>query len=532
MTSSSRPNHVSPLKVVPPGATRPTPIAPAGSTESTEPAEPTMAESSGRSISKRTAFFTVVALLAGLGFVPLPTYVMGRAEVGLQDDNRQSVSMREAGRVELRVTPRAEVRRGDVVAMIENDELTSQILEQERLVVDTQAAIQAAERRLAVTQAAAARSNTSANFDRQQVDRRLSQLNQAETGTGVSETQRLEAEMEAMQAQAARQIHEQDRLELEALDLAEQHSKKQEQLTELLKRREDLAAQWADWQPAIQAGALGRANPAVTALENQQSELELRINSTESELQSLTRQIGARQIMQAGIDREIDRFAAQTQATRAQIGGVIRDLETESLEGLSAWEDSRAEFDQNREEVNLALVELERQEQLAIAHKRTLQQLQARREALHLRADVDGIVMTEDLDLKDGKWFNQGESLFAIAPSDGYDIIARFDQGDMGLFTEGDRAKFVNDTPGTPPLAGQVKAITPVLEDEETVGDKAELKVTIELDITDDHSILQPNVKGYVRIRSPKNLNTYQSIGHQIGKVVNFKRYPPFIWFD
>ncbi|TAF49215.1 MAG: hypothetical protein EAZ61_14700, partial [Oscillatoriales cyanobacterium] len=141
-----------------------------------------MAESSGRSISKRTAFFMVVALLAGLGFIPLPTHVTGRAEVGLQEDNRQSVSMREAGRVELRVKPQAEVRRGDVVAIIENDELTSQILEQERLVVDTQAAIQAAERRLAVAQAAAARSNTSANFDRQQVDRRLSQLNQAETG--------------------------------------------------------------------------------------------------------------------------------------------------------------------------------------------------------------------------------------------------------------------------------------------------------------------------------------------------------------
>jgi multidrug resistance efflux pump len=265
---------------------------------------------------------------------------------------------------------------------------------------------------------------------------------------------------------------------------------------------------------------------------DQQSELEIRISSTESELQSLSRQIEERQIMQAGVGHEIDRFAAQTQATRAQIGGVVRDLETESLEGLGAWEERRAEFDQNREEVNLALVELERQEQLAIAHQRTLQQLQARREALHLRADIDGIVITEDLDLKDGQWFNQGDTLFAIAPSDGYDIAARFDQGDMQLFDVGDRAKFVNDTPGAPTVAGRVKIIPTVLDDEETAGDKAELEVTIEPDQVENNPTLSPKVKGYVHIRSPKNLNTYQSIGHQIGKVVNFKRYPPFIWFD
>ena len=285
-------------------------------------------------------------------------------------------------------------------------------------------------------------------------------------------------------------------------------------------------------QPAIQARALGRANPAVTALENQQSELELRISSTESELQSLTRQIGARQIMQAGIDREIDRFAAQTQATRAQIEGVIHDLETESLEGLGAWEDSRAEFDHSREEVNLALVELERQEELAIAHQEMLQQLEARRKALHLRASVDGIIITEDLDLKNGQWFNQGDPLLEIAPPNGYDIAARLNQGDMQFFEKGDRAKFENDTPDTPTVAGRVKTIKTVLDDEETVGDKAELEVTIEPDQGENNPTLRPNAKGYVKILSPKKLNAYQSIGHQIGKVVNVKRYPPFIWFD
>ncbi|NJN63216.1 MAG: hypothetical protein HC795_18385 [Coleofasciculaceae cyanobacterium RL_1_1] len=58
------------------------------------------------------------------------------------------------------------------------------------------------------------------------------------------------------------------------------------------------------------------------------------------------------------------------------------------------------------------------------------------------------------------------------------------------------------------------------------------MAVTIKPDQGENNPTLRPKVKGYVRIRSPKNLNTYQSIGHQIGKVVNFKRYPPFIWFD
>ncbi len=529
MTSSPQPNHVSPLKVVPPGAKRPTPIE---SAEPADRAESPAADSSERSISKRTVFYTILLLLGGLGFIPLPTYVMGRAEVGLQDNNRQSVSMREAGRVELRVAPRAAVRRGDVVAIIENDELTSQILEQERLVMDTQAAIKAAERRLAVAQAVAARSGTAADFDRQLLDRKLGQLNDVEAGVGSSETQRLEAEIEALRSQAARQAYEQDRLQSEAQDLAEQHAKKQEQLAELLARRDELAARFADLNIAIEAGALGRINPAVTSLTDQQSELDLRITSTESELQSLTRKIDERHIMQAGVDHEIDRFVAQGQAAQAQINGAIGKLEEDSLSGLGQWESSRAESVQSHEEVSVALVELERQEQLAIAHQEILQQLQARREALHLRASVDGIVITEDLDLKDGKWFNQGESLFAIAPSDGYDIAARFNQGDMELLGEGDRAKFVNDTPGVPPVAGRVKAIKPVLDDEETTGDKAELEVTIELDPVEHNPMLLPNVKGYVRIRSPKKLNAYQSIGHQIGKVVNIKRYPPFIWFN
>jgi multidrug resistance efflux pump len=521
-----------PLKVVPPGAKRPTPIEPTESIESGEQAVSPVVESSARSVSKRQVFYLVVLVGLGLGFIPLPTYVTGRAEVGLRDENRQSVSMREAGRLELRVTPQAAVRRGDVVAIIENDELTSQILEQERLVMDTQAAIAAAERRLAVAQAAARQNNTAADFDRQLLDRKLAQLNDIESGVGSSETQRLEAEIAALQSQAVRQSLEQDRFQSEALDLAEQQVKKQEQLAELTARRDELATRFAIFESLIEEGALGYANTSVTTLMDQQSELEIRISSTESELQSLSRQIEERQIMQAGVGHEIDRFAAQTQATRAQIGGVVRDLETESLEGLGAWEERRAEFDQNREEVNLALVELERQEQLAIAHQRTLQQLQARREALHLRADIDGIVITEDLDLKDGQWFNQGDTLFAIAPSDGYDIAARFDQGDMQLFDVGDRAKFVNDTPGAPTVAGRVKIIPTVLDDEETAGDKAELEVTIEPDQVENNPTLSPKVKGYVHIRSPKNLNTYQSIGHQIGKVVNFKRYPPFIWFD
>jgi hypothetical protein len=107
--------------------------------------------------------------------------------------------------VEFQVTPQAAVRRGDVVAIIENDELTSQILEQERLVMDTQAAIAAAERRLAVAQAAARQNNTAADFDRQLLDRKLAQLNDIESGVGSSETQRLEAEIAALQSQAVRQ---------------------------------------------------------------------------------------------------------------------------------------------------------------------------------------------------------------------------------------------------------------------------------------------------------------------------------------
>jgi hypothetical protein len=83
-----------------------------------------------------------------------------------------------------------------------------------------------------------------------------------------------------------------------------------------------------------------------------------------------------------------------------------------------------------------------------------------------------------------------------------------------------------------PPVTGRVKVIDPVLDDEETTGDKAELEVTIEPDQVENHPTLRQKVKGYVKIHSPKKLNTYQSIGHQIGKVVNIKRYPPFIWFD
>jgi hypothetical protein len=527
MTTSPQAHTVSPLKVVPPGATRPTPIESAE--RATTPATP---EAPARSISKRKVFYAVVVVIGALGFIPLPVDVSGRAEAGLQEQNRQSVSMREAGWLELRVAARTSVRRGDVVAIIENDELTSQILEQERLLMDTQAAIKAAERRLAVAQAAAARSNTATNFDRQLLERKLAQLNDVEAGLGISETQRLEAEIEGLRSQAARQALEQDRFQSEALDLAEQRIKKQEQLEELFARREDLVARFTNFEMLVEQGALARENSAVTNLKDQQSELEIRISNIESELQSLTRKIDERQIMQAGVEREIDRLAAQAQAARAQIGGAIGNLEEESLRGLGAWETSRAEFGQSGEEVRVALTELERQEQLAIAHQDILQQLQARREALHLRADIDGIVITEDLDLKDGKWFNQGESLFAIAPSKGYDISARVAQGDTELVDEGDRAQFISDTPGVPTVTGRVKAIELVLDDEETAGDKAELEVTIETDPLTTNPDLRLNVKGYVDIRSQKKLNLYQQTAHQIGKVVNLKRYPPFKWFN
>jgi hypothetical protein len=531
MTSSPQPNHVSPLKVVPPGAKRPTPIE---STESAEPADraESPADSSERSVSKRTAFFVVVALLAGLGFVPLPTYVTGRAEVDLRDDNRQSVSMREAGRVELRVKPRAAVRRGDVVAIIENDELTSQILEQERLVMDTQAAIFAAERRLAVAQAVAVKSRVENHSDQLLLERQTTKLGKIEAGIGTSETQQLASEIDAIRSQAARQTHDYDRLSIERLELTERQTKIQEQLTLLNARREELTSHLAELESLADDGGLAYQGQLLRSLRADKSDLDLRVSNTESELQSITRQIEQRYTQQDGIEREIERFGAQERVIAAQIEGAIGEVEEDGIRDQGEWESSRAEFDRSAEDINLALVELERQEQLAIAHQEILQQLQARREALHLRASVDGIVITEDLDLKDGKWFNQGESLFAIAPSEVYDIAARLNQGDTELFNEGDRATFYNDTPGMPPVTGRVKVIDPVLDDEETTGDKAELEVTIEPDQVDNHPTLRQKVKGYVKIHSPKKLNAYQSIGHQIGKVVNIKRYPPFIWFN
>ena len=138
-------------------------------------------------------------------------------------------------------------------------------------------------------------------------------------------------------------------------------------------------------------------------------------------------------------------------------------------------------------------------------------------------------MITEDLDLKNEQWAEQGETLFSIAPSEIYDIEVRVDQGDIGLFSEGDRATFVNDTPGVDSVSGQVKTIERVLDDETTAGDEAKQEVTVEPDESANNPALSPNAKGFVHIRSPKNLNLYQKIALQLGKVVNVSRYMPWV---
>ncbi len=484
-----------------------------------------------RVVSKRKVFYAALLTIGVLGFIPQPTNVTGRAEVVLRDDNRQAVKMHESGTVTLSVTPHQAVKRGDIVAIIENNDLMTELHESQQRLAEARQAVETAQRRLFIAQAELDRSGVDERTSGMLARRQDANLDRIDAGIGTSEIQRLEAEIDGTRSRAQQQRNEGQRLDSEIAELQGRQETLRGQLALLQEQYDDVLGRVtdADFQEALDRGALSRNSPIVTSLKERQYDLEARIADTENEIVAIDEQMSQRRTLQASATSEIDRARAQESALRSQIKGEVSRTEETAIRERGAWQNSLAGYESALEAVNVAIEEIETQSEIARFHEARIAQLEERRDGLEIKARIDGIVITEDLDLKNEQWAEQGETLFSIAPSEIYDIEVRVDQGDIGLFSEGDRATFVNDTPGVDSVSGQVKTIERVLDDETTAGDEAKQEVTVEPDESANNPALSPNAKGFVHIRSPKNLNLYQKIALQLGKVVNVSRYMPWV---
>ena len=130
----------------------------------------------------------------------------------------------------------------------------------------------------------------------------------------------------------------------------------QEQYDDVLGRVTD-----ADFQEALDRGALSRNSPIVTSLKERQYDLEARIADTENEIVAIDEQMSQRRTLQASATSEIDRARAQESALRSQIKGEVSRTEETAIRERGAWQNSLAGYESALEAVNEGIEEIEAQ---------------------------------------------------------------------------------------------------------------------------------------------------------------------------
>ncbi|MDC0835326.1 efflux RND transporter periplasmic adaptor subunit [Geitlerinema sp. CS-897] len=523
MNPQPQPNN-SPLKVVPPQGTAATPLK---SDKPTQPApqltsETPVAESKGN--LNRWAIAGVLAVGVGtLGLIPLPNYVTGEAEIDSRPGERQAVTTVESGIVDLRVRRNDRVQAGDILATIDNPELEDRIAEVRRSIEQEESALQIAERELIIAQTRLMAAQTEQSNVQRRLDREFNDYDAAASGTGVPQTRQVEREIDGIRYEIAGYENEVARLEGEIAEVRTQQRSLEGELGLL---REDLRnsdTRMERLQPLIAESAI--ADEYIFNVTSQRSNIARQIEQKEGELEAtiariaqLNSQIDRQQNLALQRDRNID-------ANRERIQDVRHRLEDELMQVRDELDSRIAQRQSAEEEVTAAAAKVQSHQDAIASFEAELERLEDQRGELTLRATTDGTVITEGLDLRDGTRMEAGETLLQIVDLGELEARVQIAQGDKNLVSKGQLGRFQTENQGNTDYRAEVSEIGPSI-DSETPGAKPVLEVTLLLD--NDDGFLLPGQTGHVHIRTV-DLNLYQKIQHQFGKLFDISRYVPWM---
>ncbi len=526
MTSQPQTSNSSPLRVVPPTPEtpekQPAP-APAADVPETVP-EATSAKSDSQPARHRWLWVgtALVALGAG-GFIPLPHHVGGDATAKTHPEVRHFVTTPTAGEVTLHVQPQDTVEPGDLLITVEDTQLSDRIREQERQLEAKEGELRASQAELERVEKRLDSANNEMNQAQQRLDSHERDWQALISGPGLPRDRQLLEERAAIEQERDGIQDEMRNLEAQIAELENQRNRITDQIPQFEEQVRKLEESHITLQEAHDEGAISDIYLGEQSwqLLNRQQELEeLYTQRTQIgyQIEQLRHQIARQSRLSQGRTHN-------SQAHEARRQELIREVREEGQNLQERYDRLRDERNTVQAEVNRALTQVQNHREAIAALQNELQVLTRRGQSRTITAEHFGTVLTQDLDQKDGRYFQAGSEILETANLQLLQGTAQISQADRDLVEEGHRLKF--RVPNQPNMTylGQVEDISPMMIEDDD-GIKTVFEVRFSLENPDEIPLLE--AQGHVQIRT-ENLNAYQQIQHQFGKLIDLPRYFPWV---
>jgi multidrug resistance efflux pump len=333
-----------------------------------------------QNVSRRWAIASAILLgFGGLSLIPIPESATGDAVITTPPDARQTITMPEAATVKaIYVRQNDRVRPGQLLAELSSPQLEQQLLELDRTLADAQAELAASQQKYQLALRQQDETQLQQRTQHQRVDRLQQELRQLETGIAPPQIRQLES----------------------------QRTEKQSQLAGYIAQLAIVNAELNRYEGLLQQGAIALGQ--LDAPKRQQAQLTSQINATQAQMQTIEQQI-------AGVQKDLN--------------DELQDQRQPELERAIAAVSTA------QQETTTILAAVQKWQQQSTHLQTQKQQLLQRQEALKLRANVAGIVITPDLDLLNHQKLAEGKELVTIADPQKATASVELQQAD------GDRVK-------------------------------------------------------------------------------------------
>jgi hypothetical protein len=345
-------------------------------------------------------------------------------------------------------------------------------------------------------------------------------------GPGIPQTRRLQEERGAIEAQHAGDRYEVERLQGERQRLESRAAAIAETLSLLRQEEQDHQDEKRELAEMVEDKLIGDRHHL--------------IRDTNRELRSIRRQIAEQEGEQAQNQARLQQIQSQIQGQQVSSGGLLHQANvTREQEQQVGWDLNQQRMDLQEErdrhdseraiasnEVETARIQVQTHREAIATHQAQLEDLRDREAALTKTATISGMVLNQNLDRRNGAFIPAGEEVLSIANLAYLEVTAQISQADYHLVDEQQPVEF--RMPNQPPnieYQSRIETIRPLTNRQESgVEDVFEITFRIE----NPNNLRLPEDKGYVQIRT-ENLNAYQQIQHQFGRLIDLPRFFPWV---
>ncbi|TAN85590.1 MAG: HlyD family efflux transporter periplasmic adaptor subunit [Phormidium sp. SL48-SHIP] len=529
MTSQPQNQNPTPLRVVPPTPEtpekQPAP-SPAADVPETVP-DTKSAQSDSQPARHRWLWVgtALVALGAG-GLIPLPHHVGGDATLKTLPGQRQTIHMDRPGQVQLWVEPHQEVQPGDVVLSIRSEDLTDRLAEVERSLLQEEAALEVAQQRLARSQQRLQQANEELRQAQGRLDDHLADMRAIQGGTGIPQTRQFREERGAIEAQHAGDRYEVERLQGERQRLESRAAAIAETLSLLRQEEQDHQDEKRELAEMVEDDLIGDRHHLIRDTNRELRSIRRQIAEQEGEQEQNQARLQQIQSQIRGQEASLNQRHHQANVTREQEQQVGWDLNQQRMDLQEERDRHHNERAIASNEVETATIQVQTHREAIANHQAQLEDLRDREAELTKTATISGMVLNQNLDRRNGAFIPAGEEVLSIANLAYLEVTAQISQADYHLVDEQQPVEF--RMPNQPPnieYKSRIETIRPLTNRQESgVEDVFEITFRIE----NQDNLRLPEDKGYVQIRTD-NLNVYQQIQHQFGRLIDLPRFFPWV---